>query len=67
MIKVNNKMFDDFLEIMGNYNEFLFGTKKELKKQLEICLNSQGYWSGNYIRLYYDTNEKRFTIEKRWQ
>ena len=66
MIKVNNKMLERFLLIMDNYGEYVFGEKKDVKKQLEICLNSQGYWSGNYIRVYYDKNTKDFYIESRW-
>ena len=66
MIKVNEKMLDDFMQIMDDYNEFLFGSKKEIKKQLEMCLNCQGYWSGNSIRIYYDTKKKEFYIESRW-
>jgi hypothetical protein len=66
MIKVNNKMLERFLEIMEDYNEFVFGEKEYLKKQLEICLNSQGYWSGNAIRVYYDKDTKDFTIESRF-
>ena len=66
MIKVNNKMLKRFLEIMEDYNEFVFGTDKEIKKQLEICLNSQGYWSGCSIRVYYDKDAKDFRIGNRY-
>lgn len=66
MIKVNNKMLNRFLEIMDDYGEFLFGDDKYLKKQLEIVLNSQGYWSGNSIRVYYNEDIKDFTIESRF-
>jgi len=66
MIKVNNKMLERFLNIMDQYNEFVFGTEKEIKQQLEICLNSQGYWSGCAIRVYYDKDLKDFTIERRF-
>lgn len=65
MIKVDNKMLERFMEIMEDYNEFLFGTKKEIKQQLEICLNSQGYWSGCSIRVYYDKDTKDFRIGNR--
>lgn len=66
MIKVNKKMVDRFLEIMDDYNEFVFGTTKQIQKQLETCLNSQGYWSGCTIRVYYDEDTKDFTIESRF-
>ena len=66
MIKVNDKMFNRFMELMENYGEFVFGTKKEIKQQLEICLNRQGYWSACNIRLYYDNNLKDFRIESRF-
>lgn len=66
MIKVDNKMFKRFLEIMEDYNEFLFGNNEYLKKQLELCLNTQGYWSGNSIRVYYDKDVKDFRIGNRW-
>lgn len=66
MIKVNDKMLDRFLEIMNDYNEFVFGDNKYLKNQLELCLNSQGYWSGCSIRLYYDTDIKDFYVESRF-
>lgn len=66
MIKVDNKMLERFMEIMEDYNEFLFGTEKEIRQQLEICLNSQGYWSGCSIRVYYDKDTKDFSIESRW-
>lgn len=63
-MKVNNKMLKQFLEIMDDYGEFVFGTEKEIKKQLEIVLNSQGYWSGCSIRVYYDNNN--FRVESRF-
>ena len=66
MIKVNNKMLKRFLEIMDDYGEFVFGTDKEIKQQLEICLNSQGYWSGCSIRVYYDKDTKEFSIGSRF-
>lgn len=65
-IKVNNKMLDTFLQIMDDYGEFVFGTKTEIKKQLELCLNSQGYWSGCSIRVFYNDITKDFTIENRY-
>lgn len=66
MRKVNKKMLKRFLAIMDNYDEFVFGTEKEIKKQLEICLNSQGYWSGCSIRVYYDKDTKDFRVENRY-
>jgi len=63
-MKVNNKMLYEFLDIMEDYNEFVFGTEEEIKKQLELCLNTQGYWSGCSIRVYYDNNN--FRIERRF-
>lgn len=66
MIKVTNKMFKRFLEIMDDYHEFVFGSEEMIKEQLEICLNNQGYWSGCYIRVYYDKDTKDFVIERRF-
>jgi len=65
-IKVNNKMLDTFLEIMDDYGEFVFGNKTYLRKQLETCLNSQGYWSGCSIRVYYNEDTKEFRVESRF-
>ena len=65
-IKVNKKMLDRFLQIMDDYGEFVFGEIEDIKRQLEICLNSQGYWSGCSIRVYYDKDTKDFAIENRW-
>lgn len=66
MIKVNKKMVKRFLDIMENYGEFVFGDYDYIKKQLEICLNTQGYWSGCSIRLYYDKKTKDFYVDSRW-
>lgn len=63
-MKVNNKMLKRFLEIMDDYGEFVFSTEEEIKKQLELCLNTQGYWSANSIRVYYDNND--FSVERRF-
>ena len=65
-IKVNNKMLERFLEIMDDYGEFVFGSNAEIKKQLEVCLNRQGYWSGCAIRVYYDKDTKEFSIGSRF-
>lgn len=64
MIKVNKKMLKEFLDIMEDFGEFVFGTEKEIKKQLELVLNSQGYWSGCSIRVFYNNN--RFIVENRF-
>jgi len=66
MIKVNKKMLERFYEIMDEYGEFLFGDDEEIRQQLEICLNSQGYWSGCAIKVYYDIDTKDFTIQNRF-
>lgn len=66
MIKVNSKMLKRFLEIMDDFGEFVFGDNKQIKNQLELCLNSQGYWSGCSIRVYYDRDTKDFRIENRF-
>ena len=66
MIKVNKKMLERFLEIMEDYNEFVFGEEDYIKRQLELCLNNQGYWSGCSIRVYYDKDLKDFTIQSRY-
>lgn len=66
MIKVNNKMLKRFLEIMNDYGEFVFGNDKEIKQQLELCLNRQGYWSGCSIRLYYNKDLEDFRVESRF-
>ena len=65
-IKVNNKMLERFLQIMDDYGEYVFGNKSYLKKQLETCLNSQGYWSGCAIRVYYDKGNEEFRVEDRF-
>ena len=66
MIKVTNKMLNRFLEIMDDYGEFVFGDNKMIKKQLETCLNTQGYWSGCAIRVYYNEDNKEFYVERRY-
>lgn len=63
-IKVNKKMLKEFLELMQDFGEFVFGTEKEIQKQLQTCLNIQGYWSGSYIRVYYRNN--RFVVENKF-
>ena len=65
-IKVNDKMLRRFLEIMDNYNEFVFGSEEDIKRQLETCLNFQGYWSGCSIRVYYDKDIKDFYVGNRF-
>lgn len=66
MIKVNKTMLKRFLKIMDDYGEFVFGTEEDIKRQLATCLNTQGYWSGCAIRVYYDEEEKDFRIERRF-
>ena len=66
MIKVNNNMLKTFLNIMDDYNEFVFGDDAEIKQQLELCLNSQGYWSGCSIRVFYNKDTKEFYVESRF-
>lgn len=65
-MKINNKMFKKFLKVINDYGEFVFGSDKEVKKQLELCLNNQGYWSGCSIRIYYDKNIEDFYVESRF-
>lgn len=66
MIKVNNKMLEEFLNIMDEYDEFIFGDNKYLKEQLETCLNTQGYWAGCSIRVFYNKDTKEFRVESRF-
>lgn len=66
MIKVTKTMVKKFLKIMDSYGEFVFGSEEEIRKQLAICLNSQGYWSGCAIRVYYNENTKDFRVESRF-
>ena len=65
-IKVNNKMLEKFLNVMDEYGEFVFGDEEEIKQQLEICLNSQGYWSGCAIRVFYDEDLQDFIVGSRF-
>lgn len=65
-IKVNKKMLERFLQIMDDYGEFVFGEEDYIQKQLETCLNTQGYWSGVSIRVYYDKDIKDFYVESRF-
>ena len=64
MIKVDKKMLDEFLDLMDDLGEFAFGTKKEIKNQLQTCLNFQGYWSGCEYRIYYKNNH--YVVESRF-
>lgn len=66
MIKVDDKMLNEFLDIMAEYNEFVFGDYEDIKRQLEICLNSQGYWSACAIKVYYNKDTKEFSVENRF-
>lgn len=65
-MKITNKMVDRFLQIMDEYDEFVFGDKKSIKNQLELCLKTQGYWSGCSIRVYYNDDTKDFEIGSRF-
>ena len=60
------KIISIFGSGVDEYNEFVFGTDEEIKQQLEICLNSQGYWSACSIRVYYNEDTKDFNIESRF-
>ena len=62
-IKVNKKMLREFLELMDDFGEYVFGDEKQIKNQLEVCLNSQGYWSNCSIRVYYNNG---FRVESRF-
>lgn len=66
MIKVNDKMLTEFLNIMDEYNEFIFGDNEYLKEQLETCLNTQGYWAGCAIRVFYNKDTEEFSVESRF-
>lgn len=66
MVKVDDKMVKRFLEVMDEFDEFVFGDIEDIKKQLEVCLNSQGYWSGCSIRVYYDEVDKDFVVNSRF-
>ena len=66
MIKVNKKMVKRFLEIMEDYGEFIFGSEDYLQAQLGMCLNSQGYWSGNSIKVFYNEDKKDFEVRSRF-
>lgn len=66
MIKVTNKMLDEFLTIMDEHGEFVFGDRDQIKNQLQVCLNSQGYWSGCSIRVFYNKDTKEFSVGGRF-
>ena len=66
MIKVDRKMTERFIALMEDHDEFVFGDLEQVRKQLEVCLNSQGYWSGCAIRVFYDEIEKDFYVESRY-
>lgn len=65
-IKVTKKMLERFLQIMDEYGEFVFGDEEQIKNQLEMVLNVQGYWSGSSIRVYYNQDLKDFTVGGRY-
>ena len=66
MIKVTKGMVKKFIKIMDEHGEFIFGDEEYIEKQLEVCLNSQGYWSGCSIRVYYDEDTKEFYTGSRF-
>lgn len=66
MVKVNDKMLDKFIALMDECDEFLFGEREDIKRQLETCLNTQHYWSGCAIRVYYDEDTKEFYTTSRF-
>lgn len=66
MIKIDNKTYKKFVKIMEEYDEFLFGSDEEVKKQLELCLNRQGYWSACNVNIYYDEDTKSFYAKSRF-
>ncbi len=63
---ITEEILDKFLEIIDEYNEFIFGDRDYIKKQLETVLNSQGYWSGCSINIYYDKDLKEFYAKSRF-
>lgn len=65
MIKVTKKMTEQFLDLMDEYGEFVFGDFDQVRNQLEVCLNSQGYWSGCSVRVFYNKDDKKFYVEDR--
>ena len=65
-MKVTDDILNRFLEIMDENDEFIFGDRDYVKNQLEACLNTQGYWSGCSIRVYYNKNTNNFSIERRF-
>lgn len=52
-MEVNDKMYKEFMNTLELLDEPVFGNKQQIKSQLEVCLNSQGYWSGVNYRIYY--------------
>lgn len=65
-IKVDDKMYKRFLEVMIENEEFAFGDNEMIRQQLETCLNTQGYWSDCAVRIYYDKDKKDFRVESRF-
>lgn len=65
-IKVNDKMYKRFLEVMIENEEFAFGDNEMIRDQLELVLNTQGYWSGCAVRIYYDKDKEDFRVESRF-
>ena len=59
-VKVTKKMLKEFLDLMNDFGEYVFGDEKQIKKQLEVCLNSQGYWSGCSVRVYMEQEKQKY-------
>lgn len=66
MIKVTKNMVKRFLQLMEENDEFIFGDEAYVKEQLQTCLNTQGYWSGCAIRVYYNSETDSFRTERRF-
>lgn len=64
-IKLTDDEVKQFLLLLDEYGEFVFGEFDEIKEQLESVLNARGYWSGVQYRYYYD-DEYGFYAESRW-
>lgn len=63
-MKISDEMLDEFLYIMKNYNEPVFGDKEEIREMLKSRLETQGYYAGMSIRVFYKNDE--FYVEERF-
>ena len=63
-MEVNDKMYKQFINVMKDCGEPVFGNKQQIKSQLELCLTHQGYWSGVNYRIYYDND--KFRVEYKY-